>query len=258
MKKSYYLLLSFIVFMTFCVCNVMAGNIEGLVLYFPFEEPGTPIDHSANPTKVTNITGNLKSANGKFGKAGDFDGSTFIEVAHLDKLEGMGALTIEAWIKINKLVGDGMAIVSKRKAFNSGDVYNLFIYTGAKMDARVNAQGDFWSQTAFKAGEWYHIAYVFDGKAGGDQKQKMYVNGVLESKSTHAHTAVQKGEAPLWIGELDSARGFKWNGLIDELGIWDIALDENQINQVMNVGKAKMLAVKPSVKLAVTWGKIKN
>jgi len=234
----------------------MARELEGLVLYFSFEEQN-PVDHSANPVKIASITGNLKISNGKFGKAGEFDGSTFIEVEHADKLEGMEALTIEAWIKLNKEVA-GMSIVSKRKAFNSGDVYNLFIYTGMKMDARVNAQGDFWSQTVFKTGEWYHVAYVFDGKAGGDQKQKMYVNGVLESKASHAHTSVQKGGEPLWIGELDSARGFKWNGLIDELGIWNIALDEKQINQVMTVGKGKMLSVEPLAKLATMWGKIKN
>lgn len=256
MIRSYlFLLFSFLLMSSF-VQNAMTVELGGLVLYFSFEEQ-KPVDHSSNPVKITSITGNLKNAEGKFGRAGDFDGSTFIEVEHADKLEGMEALTIEAWIKISKVIGDGMAIVSKRKAFNSADVYNLFIYTGTKMDARVNAQGDFWSQTAFKAGEWYHVAYVFDGKAAGDQRQKMYVNGILESKASHAHTTVQKGGASLWVGELDSARGFKWNGLIDELGIWNVALDENQINQVMKVGKAKMLAVEPSTKLATTWGKLR-
>lgn len=256
MIKNYLRLLSAFVFVVFVVQDTEALDLDRLVLYFPFEEQ-KPIDRSANPVKIASITGNLRNSDGKFGKAGEFDGSTFIEVEHADKLEGMEALTIEVWIKISKIVGDGMAIVSKRKAFNTNDVYNLFIYTGAKMDARVNAQGDFWSQTAFKAGEWYHVAYVFDGKSAVDQRQKMYVNGMLESKATHPHTTVQKGGAPLWIGELDSARGFKWNGLIDELGIWNIALDENQINQVMKVGKAKMLSVEHLPKLPATWGRLK-
>lgn len=256
--KNYYLLLLFTVsaIMVFSAMDAPAKDIEGLVFYFSFDEQ-VPIDHSANPTKVANITGNLKLADGKFGKAGDFDGSTFIEVAHADKLEGMVALTIEAWIKLSKATESG-SIASKRVANLNADVYNLFVYTGTKLDGRVNHSGDFWSTTVFKVGDWYHVAYIFDGKAANDQKQRMYVNGVLESKATHASASVDKGGASLWIGELDSSRGFKFTGLIDELGIWNIALSEDQINQVMTVGKVKMQPVEPSAKLATTWGNIKN
>ena len=45
----------------------------------------------------------------------------------------------------------------------------------------------------------------------------------------------------MWVGELDAARGFAWDGVLDEIGIWDIALSEADINLLMVQTKAKML-----------------
>ena len=96
------------------------------------------------------------------------------------------------------------------------------------------------TKTVIADNTWYHLAFVFDGKATGTGKLKLYVNGVLESSTTHPATAVDKSTAPLWVGELDAARGFAWDGVIDEVGVWNIALTAAEVTQVMNEGKAKL------------------
>ena len=57
--------------------------------------------------------------------------------------------------------------------------------------------------------------------------------------------------ASVRIGE-DTRRYFE--GLIDELGIYDRALTDDEIERNFN---AKGLAVSPQKKLAITWGEIK-
>ncbi len=208
-----------------------------LVLYLPFEDAESPIDASADPTTVV-VHGSLNSVDGKFGKGLEFDGNNAnrVEVTHAAKLEGMSALTIAAWVLPQNLAShEGMSIVSKRNAWEDGDVYNVFIWTGQIVNARVNANNTNigLSTTALEDNTWYHIALVFDGQGNADEKIKLYINGVLESSDGHPADAVNQGGAPVWVGELDAARGFAWDGVIDEVRLYNHALSEVEILSAM-------------------------
>ncbi|MDI6451667.1 LamG-like jellyroll fold domain-containing protein, partial [Anaerobaca lacustris] len=229
--------------------TVMAAGPDpaGLVLYLPFEDARNPVDASADPTSVV-VHGALTSAEGQLGTRGlEFDGNPAnrIEVLHAPKLEGMSTLSIEAWAFPRNIAShEGMSIVSKRIANQNADAYNLFIWTGQIVEARVNAGGAVRSTTALQDNNWYHIAYVFDAQAGAGQKTKLYINGVLENTGDHTASAAlgsNGGGAPIWVGELDAARGFPWDGVLDEIGIWNIALTEADVKQLMVQTKAKML-----------------
>ncbi len=222
-------------------------DTTGLVLYLPMESAANPVDASADPTTVT-VLGTLSLADGQLGTQGlafNGDPANRLEVAHAPKLEGMSALTIEAWAYPQNIAShEGMAIVSKRIANQNADAYNLFIWTGQHLEARVNAGGGVNSTTALQNNTWYHIAYVFDAQAAAGEKAKLYVNGVLEGSGDHTATAAQGsngGGAPIWIGELDSARGFPWDGILDEIGIWDIALTSDDVNLLMSKTKMQLL-----------------
>jgi hypothetical protein len=148
----------------------------------------------------------------------------------------MSALTIEAWVLCRNVASyEGMSIASKRNAYNDGDAYNLFIWGGQLVNGRVNGNntGVGLSTTVIEDDTWYHIAFTFDGQGAAGEKVKLYINGVLESSADHPDDAVGGGGAPVWIGELDAARGFAWDGVMDELGIWSVALNAGQINWLM-------------------------
>ncbi len=101
------LLIAMAIAIAFPAWNAIAEDVEGLVFYLSFdEEAGDPVDYSPDPTEVS-IIGGLKSVDGKFGKAMEFDGEGYLEVDHSDKLEGMDVVTIEAWMKLNVSAGGG-------------------------------------------------------------------------------------------------------------------------------------------------------
>ena len=91
----------------------------------------------------------------------------------------------------------------------------------------------------------------------GNDKTKLYINGELEASGAHPDQSVDEGGAPLWIGESDASRGFAWNGIIDEVGIWSRSLSQDEISLAME-GKGKMVSVKLQGKLTTTWGEMKK
>ncbi|MCH7919750.1 MAG: discoidin domain-containing protein, partial [Planctomycetes bacterium] len=221
-----------------------AAEKEDIVLYLPFEDAQNPIDASDDPATVS-VRGSLNLVDGQFGSKGlEFNGNNanLVEVADADKLEGMTAITIEGWVRPRGMaLQDGMSLASKRIGTNNQDSYNLFVWNGNIVNGRINGSGGtaVLSTTALVDETWYHLAMVFDGASGGDKLQ-LYVNGVLEGSVGHAATSVNPGDASLWIGELDAIRGFSWNGALDEVGIWNVALSEEEINDIMVRGKAKL------------------
>jgi hypothetical protein len=221
-------------------------DMAGLVLYLPCEDAANPIDASVDPTAVI-VHGSLSSVDGQLGTRGlGFDGNAAnrLEVTSAPKLEGMSALTIEAWVLTENIAShEGMSVASKRIAFGDGDVYNLFTWTGQFVNGRVNGNNANvgLSTTAIADDTWYHIALVFDGQGSAGEKIKLYINGILESSDDHPDNAVGTGGAPVWIGELDAARGFAWDGVMDEIGIWNIPLTQEDVELLMVQTKTKML-----------------
>ena len=151
-----------------------------------------------------------------------------------------------------------MSIASKRIGHQNGDCYNLFTWTDQKMHARVNSKGQIISNTILKDKEWYHVAFTFEGGVDG-LKTKLYINGVKEASGGHPDEAVlDDNQSPLWIGRPDAVEDSAWNGILDDVAIWNRALSEKEIQSVMNKGVQLLLAVDPINKLAVTWAEQKK
>ena len=236
---------------------ILAAEInQGLVLYLPFEEVGNPADHSDNPAKPKK-DGKLERVNGKFGKALKFngEGANVVEVPSVAKLAGMKALTIAVWAKPKGIGAGGMGIASKRIGPGNGDCYNLGLGLGGKIGALVNGKGLIVSNTILKDKEWNHVAFTFEG--GGEVK--LYLNGVKDVSAAHPDKAVlDYNQSPLWIGRPDAVEDSAWNGILDDVAIWNRALSEKEIQSVMNKGLQLLLAVDPINKLAVTWAEQKK
>ncbi|MCP4609384.1 MAG: LamG domain-containing protein [Planctomycetes bacterium] len=242
MNKKLICLLSFVLVLS------SAGNAAAsLVLHLPLEDAQNPVDASANPATVV-LHGSLNSVEGKLDNGLEFNGDNTnrLEVISAAKLEGMSALSIAAWVLPRNLADqEGMSILSKRVAWGDSDMYNLFVWTGQLVEGRVNGAGALQSTTALEDNTWYHITLVFDGQGNAGEKMKLYINGILENSGDHPDNAVNVTGAPVWIGELDANRGFAWNGIMDEVRIYDHAISEVEILSAME-GKPWPYAFGPS------------
>ena len=202
------------------------------------------------------MVGNVKLTKGEFSNALEFPGSngSCVSVPH-DKSLNLVAWTATAWVKMQP--GDWQGIVVKAKKPESTRNYGIWTWTGSgelwaqsQFPNAVTAQGT----TVITDGQWYHVAGTYDQKA-----VRAYVNGQLEAEVAATGNPVTNDE-PLTIGACSTE---KWpaKGVIDDVGLFNIALDEANIKSIMTAGLAKTLGlagVSPAGKLAAAWGEIKK
>lgn len=109
------------------------------------------------------------------------------------------------------------------------------------------------SGVTVKAGTWYHVANVYDGNTA-----KIYVDG--EEKISQAVQKFQllDQEQTAWLAT-DKGDSFQSACIMDEVGLFNDALSEEEIQNIMENGiHNTVLAVGPSGKLPVLWGKLKQ
>ena len=103
-------------------------------------------------------------------------------------------------------------------------------------------------------GEWYHIGVTYDGK-----KMIAYLNG---KEIAQRDTSVKPPqEAGSFLMGRFLGGGYFYNGLIDDVSVFNTALTADDVNLIMEQGMKKILggnAVSPLEKLPTTWSAIKN
>ncbi len=95
--------------------------------------------------------------------------------------------------------------------------------------------------TEFTAGEWHHVAGTYDGSS-----QKLYLDGVLVDSGGLGAAGIAYGPAPIQLARADHsgiAGGFthRFDGSIDELAVYDRALSEQEIEELVNGGPTEIV-----------------
>ena len=98
---------------------------------------------------------------------------------------------------------------------------------------------------------WVHVAGTLDGKT-----MRIYVDGELANEVNQSGK-VFSGEAAFQLARHGSDSGF-FAGALDEVALFNRALNPSEIKQAMDGLEEFILAVEPQGKLTTTWGKIKN
>ena len=99
--------------------------------------------------------------------------------------------------------------------------------------------------------QWSHFAATYDGSF----TSRVYINGELKGEEACEIREVKKSRQSLKIGFRQELPFLRVNGSIDEARVYKRALtpEEIQSNFTDNQG----LGVRPTRKLALTWGQIK-
>src|SRR5690606_30033036 len=83
-------------------------------------------------------------------------------------------------------------------------------------------------------GAWYHVTATFDNNT---KARNIYINGELRASDTSASAFT--GDTSTAVGKwVVAVNPQYWDGLIDEVKIYNVALSEDQVRQDMNAGSS--------------------
>jgi len=201
----------------------------GLVAYYPFN--GDAKDKSGNGNDGT-IYGATWVDNGGCGKALSFDGTDdYVKVPSSASFDIIDEITIAAWVYPHSFLNRQNPIFG---GFTSDTASKNYISI-KKSDGTV--LWDQWppyggvleSNLDLTTGNWYHVVAVQTPSWRG-----IYINGQLDS--TDDSPEIYSGSVPTnWqIGGWSGA-GYYFNGIIDEVCIYNYAKTQSQIQEDMRI-----------------------
>jgi len=162
----------------------------------------------------------------------EFDGvDDYITIPDDDSLDSTSELTIMGWILSHTLIGDH-AIISKYLSSGDQRSYALIQLDNDKIQFRISSNGTSagavylnsnYNHTTYT---WTHVAAVFNGT-----NMNLYINAELDN--TVAATGIHSGTSDLYLGKLSSAADYFFNGVIDEVRVYPLALTQPQIQMDM-------------------------
>lgn len=137
-----------------------------------------------------------------------------------------GAFSIEARVRLDALGGD-QTIVSQRDGGGTGRT--LLFVQGTSATFASNLGGSVRdSGVVAQPGRWYHVALTYSGGSGGTWT--FYVDGAQTASGT-ATAEPATGRWYLGVSKLLSPGTF-WNGLLDDVGVYPIALGAADVSRL--------------------------
>jgi len=243
----------------FLACQIDAEiDPETVVGVWMFEtDPKDGVKDNSGNGHDGEINGDVKWVQGKFGKALEFPGvsGSLVSIPHAPELN-LFTFTIVAWYK-GEATDSWQYLISKETPHNSRN-YSIGVNkdTGF-MVTQITVGAEQWKtctgNTSLTDGEWYHMAGTYDGTF-----IRSWVNGFMEGQTGEQGEPDHPEDQPLRIGAVN---GIPAKGVVDEVALFSEALEEEEIQEIMNDGLAEalqILAVAPAKKLTITWGKIKE
>jgi hypothetical protein len=228
---------------------VSTGPSTGLVAAFGFEEASgtTALDSSEDPRNGTfggAGASPTRVAIGKIGRALSFDGGDVISVtdgAAGTKLDLTNGMTIEAWVNPSAMSGWESVVYKDRGGAGTGLLsYAMYAHDGGANTppagyVRTSAGGPdrgIQGLTRLPLNVWSHIAVTYQTAVGGSTL-RFYVGGVLVGTINGANQNILQGNQPLRIGSSNASISERFNGMIDEVRIYNRALSAAEITADM-------------------------
>lgn len=263
MRKNYGLSIAIVSMILLVLGNVSNGDIvaKGLVAYWSLD---------ANTIKGDNVSdivgkndgvmkGKPKQAGGKINEALEFDGSNSVDINGTDALNfnGKDELTVCAWVNAKNaepvagvVAGCCGTIIAQRDANgwalrfdgrNANSEFEFIVCPNWQGDGGFGA-----TKNKVKPGEWHYLTGVVAKKV-----MRLYLDGEMVVEGPFSGPITSNGPET----EIGHAGDGGFIGVIDEVAIYNRALDDNEIKQ--NYESKRFFAVDLRSKLTTCWGNIK-
>jgi len=212
-------------------------SVGGICAFYPLD-----IENKANDISINDNNGILFNAQYKTdrfgnensclefqntGESQDNPSASYITIPGDDKLQPENQITVSA--AINARIWKPSAIIVK--AFQQGDnaSYSLFYNDNRIFFYLLSEDGEYVSVSTKPPSlqTWHHIAATWDG-----YYLKLYIDASKVDECQFSGK-ISYDNRPVYIGshdpDGDNIPGWGWYGLIDDVAIFDRALDENEI-----------------------------
>ena len=232
---------------------VAQSSPPGLVAYFPLEETsGSTVANEIAADNCGAIAGKLSSAEGRLGRALEFDGTTHVAAGDVGAFEGDQAFSSSVWIyPTGRDVSTVLSKMDEANAFRGYDV----ILEGNKVSAHFVHH---WPDRGFnvvtknpiKLDAWHHLAVTYDGSREA-KGVRIYVDGQIQELdilTNHKLDGSLLTDKSFHIGTRGTSAPFQ--GRIDEVRLYAKALTPEEVTQLSKGetldGLKSILATEPA------------
>jgi hypothetical protein len=236
------------------VPNYLPTN--GIVGWWPFN--GNANDESGNGNNGIVNGANLTSDRFSItNSAFDFDGFTnYISLNYLSSFNNANTFTVSVWAKIsnyNNANDAAQYIISRGVDVSPGSFliavgqssYSDLFGTGVNGNAGVSGPS---ITEPIPQSNWHHLATTFDGLS-----IRFFIDGVLVGSSVYSQAFSITTDITLVGRHVVSGFSYFVNGKIDDIGIWDRALTQQEITSLYNASNcANNTTIAPQINSLTT------
>ena len=207
---------------------------DGLVAYYPFNGNANDASGNGNHGTVNGAT-LTPDRNDVQNSSYGFDGlDDYISInSNNNQLDFFGncCITISAWIKLDNN-DNQYGILTNSDYNNIHQQYALKVDSNSKLyflagDKLFESNGINYSSSNINNGQWTHTLVSYDGN-----KLKLYLNGNLDYENQIIDYFPESPSSVAFIGNSWGANNDFFPGKIDEVGIWNRALTEKEIQNL--------------------------
>jgi len=216
-------------------CQVSHKKNNDLVAYWSFDDTGLAVVESSGTSLVT-LNKGATQVEGYRGRAMKFDGSSILEIEYNPVLDNFSkGITISAWIK--KDTASGWNTILSREIDSTWSEYiGLAVFKNHALFS-IDTDGKSYFNIMDKDNivpyKWTHLAGTYN-----NDTLKLYINGKLIKSGISKGPISFFDNNPLLIGGNSNNKNHTlvdcFKGCLDEIRIYNRALDENEIKTLIN------------------------
>ncbi len=148
-----------------------------------------------------------------------------------------GSMTVAGWFKVGAFDKDWQALVAK----GEGSSWRIHRRGGEQGFAHAGGTGEGPAMAEGVNDEnWHHFAAISDLNAV-NFGTALYIDGVQATSFAGAPNLAANGKR-MMIGDNPDANGRFWNGLVDDIAVWDRPLNEKEVGALYNKGAGASLS----------------
>ena len=203
---------------------------SSLAAHWMFEGNANDSSGNGNDGTVNDATW----TEGKIGEALSFDGvNDYVEIGDNESLNINETVTISAWVYNQQDMGQS-AVAICRGSYRTNGWYWWIDHKSWRI--AINSPDNYArisSHYSVPFNEWHHLVSIIDNH---NRQIHFYVDGVLQATEDMPF-AFAENENSLYLGRYNNSDSFNWKGVMDDVRISNVALNDSEIQDLFQMGQ---------------------